>query len=181
MHLLPGVLALLLLAAAPAGAARLADFAGSWLGAVRTTPNNCAWKVNSQIKERNNLMRGAFNFNGPCGSGTGSFTAGPAGEYNCYTVNAGVPGLPKLTFLACFVSENEVQLRSVFLNGTVKISEDKRQAVFDARALVGTSRGKFKKVSSPPAKAAGKKGSKGGSDAEKLKPPTLEIHGGGHK
>lgn len=181
MHLLPGVLALLLLAAAPAGAARLADFAGSWTGSVLTTPGNCSWKVNSQIKERNNLMRGTFNFNGPCGSGTGNFMAGPAGEHNCYTVNAGVPGLPKLSFLACFVSEGEVRLKSAFINGSVKISEDKRTAVFDARALVGTSRGKFRKVSSPPAKAAGKKGSKGGSDAEKLKPPTLEIHGGGGK
>ena len=180
MHLLPGVLALLLLAAAPAGAARLADFAGSWLGAVQTTPNSCSWKVNSLIKERNNLMRGTFNFNGPCGGGTGSFTAGPAGEYNCYTVNAGVPGLPKLTFLACFVSEGEVRLKSVFLNGSVKISEDKRQAVFEASALVGTSRGKFRKVSPRPAKGGAQKGTKGGSDAEKLKPPTLEIHGGGH-
>lgn len=177
MHLLPGVLALLL-AAAPASAARLGDFAGSWAGDVQTTPNNCAWKVKSLIKERNNLMRGTFSFSGACGSGTGNFTAGPAGEYNCYSVNAGVPGLPKLTFLACFVGENEVQLRSVFLNGSVKISEDKRVAVFEARALVGTSRGKFRKASAPPA-AAGKKGPKGGSDDKNtLKPPTLEIHGG---
>ncbi|HAN05985.1 MAG TPA: hypothetical protein DCW72_08160 [Elusimicrobia bacterium] len=180
MHLLPGVLALLLLAAAPAGAATLADFAGAWTGAVQTTPKACSWKVNSRIKERNNLMMGSFNFKGPCGSGTGSFTAGPAGEYNCYTVNAGVPGLPRLTFLACFVSETEVRLKSVFLNGSVKISEDKRTAVFDASALVGTSRGKFRRVSPQPAKSGAKKGAKGGSDAEKeLKPPTLEIHGGG--
>jgi len=178
MHLLPGVLALLL-AAAPANAARLADFAGAWTGTVLTTPGNCSWKVNSHIKERNNLMMGTFNFNGSCGSGTGSFSAGPAGEYNCYTVIAGVHSLPKFTFLACFVSENEVRLKSAFVNGSIKITEDKRLAVFDARALVGTSRGKFRKVSPRPA-AAGKKGAKGGSDAEKeLKPPTLEIHGGG--
>ncbi|PKM97229.1 MAG: hypothetical protein CVU79_09390 [Elusimicrobia bacterium HGW-Elusimicrobia-3] len=180
MHILPGVLALLL-AAAPAGAARLADFSGSWTGAVITTPGDCSWKVTSLIKERNNLMRGSFSFNGPCGGGTGTFMAGPAGEYNCYTVNAGVPGLPKLTFLACFVSESEVRLKSAFINGSIKISEDKRVAVFEASALVGTSRGKFRKNSSPPARAAGKKGSKGGSDAKKLKPPTLEIHGGSHK
>jgi hypothetical protein len=178
MHLLPGVLTLLL-AAGPA-AAGISDLAGAWQGTVVTTPDNCAWKVNASAKERNGLLMGNFSYSGPCakGVGTGLFTASPE-EGGCYAVSAGVRGLPKMNFTACFVNENHLTFESLLLSGSLKLTPDKRSAAFIASSPLGSARGTLKKIFSPPS-SAGKKGSKGAPDAKTkpLKPPTLEIYDG---
>jgi hypothetical protein len=189
MHILPRVLTALLLAAGPAAAAPVVkDLAGTWQGPVSTTPDGCSWKVTASVKERSGYLMGNFNYSGPCSKGmnTGSFTARPA-EGGCYSVNAGVPGLPKLNFSACFLDESRVVFESMIIKGSLKIAGDRRSLVFESSSLLGGARGTLKKTWSPPASAGqkgkeGKKGKKGKTNAKPkpLKAPTLEIYGGGN-
>jgi hypothetical protein len=187
MHILPRVLTALLLAAGTAAAApAVKDLAGTWQGPVRTTPDGCSWRVTASVKERGGFLMGNFSYSGPCSKGlkTGSFTARPA-EGNCYSVNAGVPGLPKLTFSACFLNAKHIVFESMMIKGSVKIAADGRSLTFQSSSMLGGAAGTLKKTWSPPAGTGGKKadkGKKGKTNAEPkpLKAPTLEIHGGGY-
>lgn len=174
MKILPPLLALLLTAAAPAAAdPRVRNLAGVWKGPVTAKPNNCAWQVTASVVEKNAFASGTFNYSGPCGRGlqSGTFSARPSGP-NCYDVSAGVPGMPKLQFAACFRENGDVEIDSMIMKGGVRLSEQNRRADFSAMSLLGSAAGTLRKTMSPPPGKGAKK-----SPAAAVKPPALQKAG----
>lgn len=174
MNALKLTLALLLAAAAPAAAdPRARNFAGVWKGPVTSTPNNCVWQVTASVLEKNAYANGTFNYSGPCGRGlqSGTFSARPTGP-NCYDVSAGVPGMPKLQFAACFKSNGDVELDSMLLKGSVRLSEENRKAEFSAQSMLGGAAGTLRKTMTPPPGKGPKK-----KAPAPVKPPSLQKAG----
>lgn len=173
MNTLSLTLALLLAAAAPASAdPRVHNFAGVWKGPVTATPN-CVWQVTASVTEKNAFASGNFTYSGPCARGlqSGTFSARPS-DRNCYDVRAGVPGMPKLQFAACFKENGDVEIDSMIMKGGVRLSEENRKADFSAQSLLGTAAGTLRKtMTPPPAKGAKKK------PVSAVKPPTLQKAG----
>jgi hypothetical protein len=171
IRLLP--LALLMLAAAPASAdPRVVNFAGVWKGPVSTTPNGCTWQVTANVVEKEGFALGNFSYSGPCAKGlqTGTFRARPTSPA-CYQVDAGVPGMPKMQFTACFNDDGSVTFDSLLVKGSVKLSEKNRKAALSSTSLLGGASGTLlKTMAPPPGKGAKKK-------TPAVKPVTLQRAG----
>ena len=151
MNLLPQALALLLAAAAPASAdPRVRNFAGVWKGPVSTTPNGCTWQVSANVAEKEGFALGSFTYSGPCAKGlqSGTFRAKPTSR-TCYLVDAGVPGMPKLRFSACFSDDGTVTFDSMLIKGSVKLSEENRKAALSATSMLGGAAGTLRKAMAP--------------------------------
>lgn len=178
MHILPGALILALLFALPAHSAmdpRMKSLAGVWTGSVTTSPDGCVWEVKSNTLEKQAYLTGNFIFSGPCSKGgnRGTFNATPSGK-DCFSVNANVPGLPKMQFPACFDEKGALVFNSMLFSGSLKFREEGRKADLAAKAVLGSASGSFRKQFNDPAAKAGKKGKK---NAQPLARP-LEIYGG---
>lgn len=172
MSLQSGILVLLLAAAAPASAdPRVRNFAGVWKGPVSTTPNGCTWQVTAAVTEKNGFATGSFTYFGPCAKGlqSGTFRARPVSPV-CYQVNAGVPGMPKMQFSACFEPDGNVTFDSLLIKGSLKLSEENRKAALSSTSLLGGAAGTLRKtMKTPPAKDAKKNTA--------VKPVTLQRAG----
>ncbi|MEI7528973.1 MAG: hypothetical protein WCK76_08505 [Elusimicrobiota bacterium] len=141
-------------------------------------PDGCVWKVRLSVKEQLGAARGSFSSSGPCAKGrsTGTFLSQP-GEPGCYTMDAGIPSMPKVPLKGCFDESGDLIFDSPMYNGALKFSEAGRKAALDIKSMLGSVSGNFKKLGKPPAARSGKKENK---NAKSVKKSSGEIYVGGH-
>lgn len=157
MHILPGLLTLLL--AAPAAASPITPLAGNWRGTAETSSDGCSWKVSGFMnEEKGGDGAGEFSYSGPCSKEAkrGIFRGSPSGG-SCYKTGV-VVGERGVEVSVCFVTPGEAVIKSPMLNGTLKISGDRRTVVFRSSSIVvGSAEGRLRKVPSPSSGEAGTK------------------------
>lgn len=183
MHILPRVLALLLLAAPALADERLDPYVGDWAGTVTVSPNGCAWKVRLSLKPREGSLRGTFFYSGPCSKkpGSGHFNA-DAGEGDCLHGTLAVPGLPAFNGEACFDQEGALVFRAGPASARLSVSDGGTEAELQASSPLGSADGEFVKVERKARKpgARGKTNGKKGKTARKAAAPPPEVLIGGY-
>ncbi len=177
MHILPRILTLVLLLAQPAhsaGDARIRRLAGTWEGSVKVSPSGCVWAVRSVVNVRRNRGSGSFELSGPCDEETksGTFTAIPAAE-NCFSMDAVIPGYPKIQLTGCFDRNGVLNFKSVMANGSLRFYSRLRRSLFEASSPLGTAKGRFKKILRGAGKKAAQKGAADDTDAKSQAPEVL--------
>jgi len=177
MHLLPGVLGLLLLAAPCFADERLEPYFGHWAGKFSASPGGCAWKVRVKFTPDSGSLRGSFTYAGPCSKtpGAGTFNANKQ-EGECLRAMVAIPGLPGMNGEACFEGDGVMVFSSGLATARLTLSERDTRAELQAVSPLGSAEGVFNKL--PPKKskqAAGKGKARGKNDAKKVKPVLPEV------
>jgi hypothetical protein len=181
MHLLPGLLGLLLLAAPCAADERVQAYSGNWAGTITVSPSDCEWQVKLLFTPAGGALRGSFTYSGPCGKtpGSGSFNADDQPNSDCMKAMVSLPGLPGMNGEACFESDDTIVFKSGLGSGTLSLSEGGTKADLEARSLVGSAEGAFIKVEPKKARKPAKKGKKDGKKGRSA-PPKTELYIGGY-
>ncbi|MDD2806391.1 MAG: hypothetical protein PHV33_12630 [Elusimicrobiales bacterium] len=177
MHLLPGILGLLLLAAPCAADERLEPFFGYWTGELTASPGGCEWKVKVRFTPSGESLRGSFTYSGPCSKapGAGSFNANQQ-DGPCLQAMVSIPGLPGMNGEACFSGDGALVFKSGLATGRLTLSEGDTRADLEAASPLGSAEGVFNKVpQKKPKKATVKGKAQGKKDAKKVKPVLPEV------
>jgi len=156
MHILPGVLALLLLPAAVSAASPFDRLRGEWGGTV-SSDNNCDWKVRASVNGGGSGFSGTFTYEGDCAEEAqqGSFTIKPTSK-SCYTAMAKVEGMPPIPMTGCADKAGNISFKTVGFSGKLTFSKGGNALGLSVKAERGSAEGKFRRMVSKKKRPAAK-------------------------
>lgn len=145
MHILPGVLALLLLPACALAAGPFDKMLGDWAGTVMSD-DGCEWKVRSGVKGGSSFS-GDFTYDGDCGKGParGTFRIKPSGK-SCYAATVNVAKLPAMPVSGCADKAGNITFKTVGFSGKLTFTKGNKTFSLTVDAEQGSAKGQFRRL-----------------------------------
>lgn len=145
MHILPGLLALLLLPAAASAATPFDKMIGDWAGTV-VSDDGCEWKVRSSVKGGTGFS-GDFTYDGECAKGQtrGTFKIKPSGK-SCYAATVNVAKLPPMPVSGCADKAGNITFKTVGFSGKLAFTKGNKTFSLTVEAELGTATGQFRRL-----------------------------------